>query len=422
MTRKGLISIICGLLCLVQVGCDNSYEGLHGVSLDMNHVEPQRILMFVGKSNDISRGTGAVNNVEGLAERPFYVYSFIKGSLDAHYAETAVKNPTGCLIDASLDDAESIQGRKVYWQPSSGLVEWSAGNAPVMYYPEGEAIGFNYDFFAYYLDDMKIEEGDVHRLKNSVVVDIEIDGSQDIMSSYARPKDADLLNGLDKYDEAYAYREYSYRKECSFSWYTAQLNIHPTFIFRHHLVKLNFKLVPGHTPGFEKDLKIEKIEVYSRNKGQFTVAHKNASNIGIRFDGEPAGLELKESDGSEYRPRMITTVSSGNYVSGNVIDDMGSLLVAPGMDYYLDLTISETRKGEVISESVRRRHHVYLGQTPGYDPGDADREDGGEFTAGGEYLVTLTLFGSMDVNVSTDLTAWQPGGNWTHDDDMLWDD
>lgn len=422
MTRKGLISIICGLLCLLQVGCDNSYEGLHGVSLDTNHVENQRILMFVGKSNDISRGTGVVNNVEGFAGRPFYVYSFIKGSLDAHYGETSSQNPTGCLIDASIDKAGSIQGRKVYWEPSTGLVEWSARNAPVMYYPVGEALGFNYDFFAYYVDDMKIEEKDVHRLKNSVVVDIEIDGSQDIMSSFAKPKETDLFNGLDKFDEAYAYREYSYRKECSFSWYTAQLNIHPTFIFKHHLVKLDFKLVPGHTPGIAKDLKVEKIEVYSRNKGQFTVAHKNASNIGIRFDGEPVSLELKEADGSTYRPRTVSTVSSANYGSAKVIDDMGSLLVAPGMDYYIELTVTETRDGEVVSESVRGRHHLYLGKTPGYDEGDADREDGGVFTAGGEYQVTLTMFGSMDVNVSTDLTDWQPGGNWTHDDDMLWDD
>ena len=427
MYRRTLIWLFGILVCILHSGCtDYSYKGMYGITETEDGIDPHKVLMFVGKSNDITegtKGTGAVDDAGGLAGRYFYVYSFQKGNEEASYSETSIQNPTTCFIDASIDDPASVQGRKVYWDQKSGLVEWHDDDAGPLYYPDGDALENRYDFFAYYVDDMDLEEGDFHRSGKSVSVDIEIDGSQDVMSSFARPSDEELRYGLEDYgNQVEAGKEYAYRKECSFSWYTASINIHPTFVFRRHLVKLDFKIVPGGTPGLTKDVRIEKIEVYSKSRGRFTVVDGNPDNMGIRFEEERASLELKEKDGSDFCERMISTIPYDDPGDVPAIDDLGSLLVAPDMDYMLYVTLSETRDGEHVIAGERNELHIFQGKTPGYDEGDEEKEDGGRFEAGGEYLITLTIYGKMDVTASVDLMKWDEGGDYIYDfDEEHWE-
>lgn len=411
MSGRNLIWIFVLLMCLAHAGCtDYSYKGMYGITETDEGIVPHKVLMFVGKSNDITeetRGTGAVDDAGGLAGRYFYVYAFQKGNEEG-----------SCFIDASIDDPASVQGRKVYWEPESGLVEWHAAEAGPLYYPDGDALDLRYDFFAYYVDDMDLEDGDFRRSGESVSVDIEIDGSQDVMSSFAKPADEELRYGLEEYkSQIEAGKEYAYRKECSFSWYTASINIHPTFVFRRHLVKLDFKIVPGGTPGLTKDVRIEKIEVSSMNKGRFTVVDRNPDNMGIRFEEGRSCLELKEKDGSDFLERMISTFPYESSGEEAAIDDLGSLLVAPDMDYKLYVTLSETRDGEHVIAGERNELHIFQGKTPGYDEGDEEKEDGGRFEAGGEYLITLTIYGKMDVAASVDLMKWDEGGDYIYDFD-----
>ncbi|MBQ8744266.1 MAG: hypothetical protein IJZ18_03665, partial [Mailhella sp.] len=111
-------------------------------------------------------------------------------------------------------------------------------------------------------------------------------------------------------------------------------------------MKLDFKLVPGGTPGMTKDVKVEKIEVLSRNKAEFTVADKNrGESLGLHFpeEYEPVRLPLKEADGSEFVQRTISTFDGMNVEEGT-IEDLGSFLVAPGEEYYLYVTLGEIQK------------------------------------------------------------------------------
>lgn len=421
MKKRIFIYIAFVLLGLMPAGCmHDSYRGLVDVTDTGDNVEPQRVVMFVGKSNEMTeydlKGSGVIGTVEGLEGKNFYIYSFLKGNIDVPYSDKAADDNHSCLIDASLDDPESLAGRKVFWNSESGIIEW-AQEGDHLYYPIGDARSLTYDFFAYYIDDdMVLTNENVHRKQNSVVIDVEIDGSQDVMSAYARPTEEELVQNTETPEEV------SHRERCSYSHYTASLNIHPRFVFKHHLTKLDFKLVPGGTPGTTKDVMVEKIEVYTRTKGKFTVADKNPDNLRIAFGPDYDYLFLKEKDGGEFVPRLVTTLSSGEVTDG-VIDDLGSLLVAPDEKYEIYVTLSETREDGVVSEGERNRLEVYLGKTPGEDEGDDDRDDGGDFSAGNEYLITLTIYGKMDVRVGTELLDWDEGGDYGYDyDEEHWKD
>ena len=87
------------------------------------------------------------------------------------------------------------------------------------------------------------------------------------------------------------------------------------------------------------------------------------------------------------------------------------------MEYLLYVTLAESRDGEIVSEGERNELQIYLGPTPGYDDGDENREDGGKFAAGGEYVITLTVYGKLDVVASTNLLKWNTGGDYTYDND-----
>ena len=418
MTRKTLIFLVFTLLCMTQMGChDFSYQGLHDVVTEDEDNNPQKVIMFIGTSTNIqylepngtgkddsTKGTGVIGSVEGFTDKSFNIYAFLSRTQTSTYELSAKEDSLLCLIDGSLDDPESIMGREAMWNPESNLIDWKENAKPV-FYPTGEALGLTYDFFAYYVDDMELKNEDFHRTQNSVEVDIEIDGSQDIMSAVAVAAEDELWFGTEDS------REYAYRKECTYSYYTAQLGIHPRFIFKHHLTKLDFRILPGVTLGLNKEIKVEKIEVRSKNKGKFVVAHKNhnhvGNNMGVFFKGEKTNLALKEGDGSVFQPR--TMITGSNQVSGTEINDLSSLLVAPDTEYSLFVTLSEFRDGRQVAYSVRNEMTIYLGNGNDLDaPG---------FEAGNEYLITLTIHGSMDVEVNTELIQWRDSGDVEYDAD-----
>lgn len=418
MKRQTLIFMVFTLLCLTQMGChDFSYQGLHDVVVEEEDTNPQKVIMFIGTSTNIqylepngtgkddsTKGTGVIGSVEGFTDKSFNIYAFLSRTQTSTYELSAKEDSLLCLIDGSLDDPESIMGREAMWNPESNLIDWK-GNAKPVFYPTGEALGLTYDFFAYYVDDMELKNEDFHRTHDSVEIDIEIDGSQDIMSAVAVAAEDELWFGTEDS------REYAYRKECTYSYYTAQLGIHPRFIFKHHLTKLDFRVVPGVTGNMKKDIRVDKVEVYSKHKANFVVAHRNhnhvGNNMGVFFKGEKANLVLKEEDGSEFQGRMLSTVPDA--VSAVPIDDFASLLVAPDTEYYIYLTLSEWRDGRQVSSSERNEVYVYLGN--GTD------DDMPSFEAGNEYMITMTVHGQMDVDVSVEMVEWEQGGDFNFDFD-----
>lgn len=407
MKKGTLISVFVLSVSALLAGCvDDSYRGFVDVDMSVDNDVPHEVYMTLGEPSDITngvpiaKGTGVIGSVEDFTDKTFHIYAFNRDYFTS-METTAVEDTIRCLVDGSLDDPESLMGREARWNPQTEFVEWASGDRPI-YYPTGEGSGHIYDFFAYYVDDMELTNEDFHRTESSVMIDVEIDGSQDLMSSQAAPTPDQLekiknMQGVDNLISSL------------YGYLTASSNIplHPTFTFRHHLVKLSFRIVPGGTPGITKDVMVERIDLESRYKGKFTVAENNSyGSLGVEFDKDLKLMTLSEKDGSEFVPRLVSTFSDG-YVESGVINDLGCLLVAPADSYRLFVTLSETRDGDVISTGETNEVVIY--NTP--------TEDKSEFEAGHEYLITLTVYGKMDVRVGTEMIEWGLGGDYTYDQD-----
>ena len=394
---------------MAQVGClDDSYTGTVYVEEQFEEGTLHEVRMTIGESKEAdpalqSKGSGVIGSVNNLAGKDFYVYAFNR-DIHTDYSTLNVEDSLRCLVDGTYDDPETLMGRKAHWNPNTETVEWGIDESPI-YYPMGEDQGHDYDFFAYYLDNIVPENSDIHRNETDIKIDIEIDGCQDIMSAKAKPTAIQLDAIKDE-------REMLYQKEHCYSYYPASHNLHPNFDFIHHLVKLDFKLVPGGTPGMTKDVTVEKIEVRSKYRAEFTVADKYDENrLGLKFVPEDetntTRLALREADGSEYVPRLVTTYNQVGSAEDNAIADLGSLLVAPDDDYYLYIVLGEVNEG-VVLESKENEIHVFYGK---------DKDNKIPFTPGSEYMITLTIYGQMDVRVTAEIGEWNEGGDYEYDYD-----
>ena len=410
MKRRTVICLLGALLCMMQMSCvDDSYRGTVDVEEYSDTGMPHEVMITIGESEDIvapiaeaTKGTGVIGGVSGFAGKDFYVYAFNKDD-ETDFSIPAAQDSIRCLVDGSLDSLSSVQGRKASYNPKTEYVEWTANDMPI-YYPMGENEGHVFDFFAYYLDDMEVTNEQFHRNESNVTIDIEIDGSQDIMSSKAALTEKQKQAILEKAD----FWETQTMIACSYSYYTAARGINPNFVFKHHLVKLDFKLVPGGTPGMTKDVTVERIEVRSKYKAEFNVADKyDDGNVGLIFTDDMTRLQLKEADGSEYIPRLISTYKDGE-TSDGVVDDLGSLLIAPDDEYYIYVVLGETREDGIVLESKENEVHVYQG---------GDKTSPIPFTAGSEYLITMTIYGQMEIKVTTEMGDWDEGGGYEYDYD-----
>lgn len=412
MKRRTVISIIAAAGLLLPGCYKGAYEGIESRGEEVDNTPLLPVWITLGDmpvteedeqdQQPASRGNGLVGDLDNFSGRTFHVYAFNQ-DVTTGFSQTHEEDMLRCLVDGTIDTPGTKAGRLAHWDRTEQRVKWVNGGD--IYWPKGEGRGYIYDFFAYYIDDIELTEEDYHRDGESLVLDIEIDGSQDIMSSRAETSEAKLAVLFP--DE----KERIYMQYYCYSYYSALNNVQPEFVFKHHLVKLDFKLVPGGTPGMTKDVKVEKIEVLSRNKAEFTVADKNrGESLGLHFpeEYEPVRLPLKEADGSEFVQRTMSTFD-GMDGSEGVIEDLGSFLVAPSDEFYLFVTLGEVQRTmvgeeehEIILDSKENKLHIYQGSEDNKIP----------FEAGNEYLITLTIYGQMDVRVSTEIGAWGDGGHF----------
>jgi len=408
MKHLKLISCV-GLLMLI-FGCEDfSYMGSMFGDVSSGNVPPKTVDIYIGEAADIvspglkSRGSGVIENTDDFTDgRAFYIYAFNQDALTS-FAVTNAENSMRCLIDGTLDNPGTRAGRAARCDTKLKQAKWLAGDN--VFWPTGDNVSNRYDFFAYYVDDMVLDESDYHRNENDVVIDIEIDGSQDVMSSKASPSDEELeklfKDEIDRINYKYYY---------CYSYDAAEKGLNPTFVFKHHLVRLRFKIVSGGTEGYTSDVTYEGVAVESRYQAAFKVADKaDPSGIGLTFKPNYRQLELTEADGSSFTKKTIRTHDLGKGESKP--EDMlleGSLLVAPDSRYKLHLLLSEERSDGLVLGNCHYVTDVYRGSS---------QDNPLYFVAGNEYLVTLTTYGSMIVDVKVELTKWENGGDYIHDSD-----
>ena len=436
-------------------GCvDNSYRGLVDIDYDYDPSVPIPIWIQIGEPSKTkleswaqSKAVGVIEENKSFMNTPIYIYAFNQDKLTEMTA-TNEENPDRCLIDATIDYAQEgfeplhfaesyhpLGGRQAWYDTEKQLVTWYKPRGPVynedLYWPMGDSKPNRYDFFAYYIDD--IVPKSVIRYPSSIVLEIEIDGNQDVMSAVALPSE-DKLKAIFPKEEDYL-KMIEYKYFYCYGYYSALKTLNPEFVFDHHLVRLDFFITPGETKGYTNTITLHDITVSSKYKAEFTVASTNVdkdtgSGLGLAFDGTTRKvMHLCWPDGSPYNESgNFHTFSTDNTGPAAKFQAGGSFLVAPtsdidvgGIGYEITVTLSEVRTYPPSEEFPEGRTVAYPEYTnklylknPSLNPtSDIPRP----FQAGNLYQVNMTVHGHNDITLTTDLKSWDDVGDGETDTD-----
>ena len=382
------------------------------------NLSQQKIQLGVSNSASVqTRGTGTVGDLDGeqnvWAGQELFVYMLNKGEMSLGL----YKNP---------DEMETEAGTAVYdntkfFAPTgTDQDEAKTQDGSIAYYP----VSGNYDFWGYHVDDAAqgepyMVDAEGNRTDNAEeaakrVIDVEIDGSQDIMTGKAVPTQADIeaLGG---------------KKENFFSAYASRKGVQPNITFNHNLARFTFEVRAGSKgtcgDNVTEAVRVKGISVKSKVDGQLTVAYKGETPESVlefpgQFDDVAQSLKLmqRSADGELDHNKVLEPLQevpltwNEDEDQANVIKVGEALLVAPGETSYpftVDLLqkIQKNVNGIDTDELALQQNTVIT------------MKNGKTFEAGKSYKVTITVYGLERIVVTATLVPWQDGGSIDIDDD-----
>lgn len=386
------------------------------------NVSEQQIRLGVASSKVQTRGTGTVGGMTDAenvwAGQTLWVYMLQKGSMDlAYYKAPAVGGVA--TPDVEVFNNKKFTAPDAANNTKSGLATTADGT--IAYYP----VSGNYDFWGYRVDDAAGATPVVKTVDdtgNEVaadqatkrVVDIEIDGSQDIMAGKAVPS-TDEVTKLGNYADNF------------YSAYAARKGVQPNITFNHLLTRFTFevragsKATAGLPAGGNTDaVKVTGVSVDSKTTGTLTVAYtgetKEAADL-LTFTGDASALTLKQRDAAladnnaplvALEPVSLTWTDDAATI-GDVIKVGEALLVAPGeTEYPLTISLSqdvlEQLTGAKVTRPLEQKATIKMDGTKKFEPGKS-------------YKVTITVYGLQEIEVTATLVPWADGGSIDIDDD-----
>lgn len=387
------------------------------------NVSEQQIRLGVASSKVQTRGTGTVGGMTDTenvwAGQTLWVYMLQKGSMDlAYYKSPAVG--TTAAAETEVFNNKKFKAPNTADNTKSGLATTADGT--IAYYPVSD----NYDFWGYRVDDAAVGGDPVVKTVDDTgaeveanvatkrVVDIKIDGSQDIMAGKAVPS-ADEVTKLG------GYAEYFY------SAYAARKGVQPNITFNHLLTRFTFEVRAGSKAtaglpagGNTEAVKVTGVSVNSKTTGTLTVAYtgatKEAADL-LTFTGDASPLKLQQRSATAVdnndplvalEPVSLTWTDE-NAAMGDVLKIGEALLVAPGETEYL-LTIA-------LSQDVLQKVGEAKVTMPLEQKATIKMDGAKKFEPGKSYKVTITVYGLEDIRVTATLVPWADGGSIDIDDD-----
>ena len=386
------------------------------------NVSEQQIRLGVASSKVQTRGTGTVGGMTDAenvwAGQTLWVYMLQKGSMDlAYYKAPAVG--TTAAAETEVFNNKKFNAPNAADNTKSGLATTADGT--IAYYP----VSGNYDFWGYRVDDA-VAGDPVVKLVNDAgdevaadqatkrVVDIKIDGSQDIMAGKAAPS-TDEVAKLGNYANNF------------YSAYAARKGVQPNITFNHLLTRFTFevragsKATAGLPAGGNTDaVKVTGVSVDSKTTGTLTVAYtgetKAAADL-LTFTGDASALTLKQRDAAladnnaplvALEPVSLTWTDDAATI-GDVIKVGEALLVAPGQtEYPLTIALSQDvlqKVGETkVTMPLEQKATIKMDGVKAFEPGKS-------------YKVTITVYGLEEIKVTATLVPWVDGGSIDIDDD-----
>lgn len=383
----------------------------------------QQIRLGVASSKVQTRGTGTVGGMTDAenvwAGQTLWVYMLQKGSMDlAYYKSPAVG--TTAAAETEVFNNKKFKAPNTADNTKSGLATTADGT--IAYYPVSD----NYDFWGYRVDDAAVGGDPVVKTVDDTgaeveanvatkrVVDIKIDGSQDIMAGKAVPS-ADEVTKLGGYAENF------------YSAYAARKGVQPNITFNHLLTRFTFEVRAGSKAtaglpagGNTEAVKVTGVSVNSKTTGTLTVAYTGATKEAaelLTFTGDASPLKLQQRSATAVdnndplvalEPVSLTWTDE-NAAMGDVLKIGEALLVAPGeIEYPLTIALSQDvlqKVGEAkVTMPLEQKATIKMDGAKKFEPGKS-------------YKVTITVYGLEDIRVTATLVPWADGGSIDIDDD-----
>lgn len=420
MTKK--IWLLISMFCLILTGCsDRSYKGYVDMGGEEDFPdEPIPVMVAVGDPSYsvLTRKAGAFDSLHiddtAWKQAVFYIYAFnVENGADYKVTRKseANKNNDICLIDGSMDREDAMGGKPARLnQGDFSFLEWL--NEPYNIYYNTLHPNLPYKFYAYYVDDLEIPDSEIQRETDRIYFNVEIDGSQDLMSSVAKLTDTQKESIEDKYINNKSEKDKLLNS--LYSAYAANRGINPMFTFKHHLSRFKFRIYPGKPEASQ--VYVDSICMYSHTKGVFTVVSKHETEIGVDFSADEAlqPLYLTERGGGDldqkrykvlYNPNGMDETKYANLdvYSRNYLPVGESLLVAPDDSYQVIVHLRQEFDDGKATQYYLTEYNLTSAikdkvETKGFSPGKA-------------YVVRIAIFGVQEVKIQVvAVDTWQDGG------------
>lgn len=383
----------------------------------------QQIRLGVASSKVQTRGTGTVGGMtedeNKWAGQTLWVYMLQKGSMELGYYKTPA-DAAGAAVGTAVFDNKEFKAPNTAESTVSGLATTADGT--IAYYP----VSGNYDFWGYRVDDAVTGTPDVKLVDDTDtevaadqatkrVVDITIDGSQDIMAGKATPS-ADEVTKLGNYGQNF------------YSAYAARKGVQPNITFNHLLTRFTFEVRAGSkatagagASGNTEAVRVQGVSVESLTDGKLTVAYKGETKEAadlLTFTGDASPLTLKQrAAGADNNAPLVdleevalTWPADAAATVGDVLPVGEALLVAPGQtEYPLTIALAQKVKKNTTAAdkedmALEQKATIKIDGTQKFEPGKS-------------YKVTITVYGLEDIRVTATLVPWADGGSIDIDDD-----
>lgn len=417
-------------LCCALAACNESYPGLYAPVYDADNPNPEMTADSIPVTLSLTdpayalvtgkRGQGSFGFWDDEEERAkwmaaeFGVYAFLTRNhvYDGPSDLTADETSTGGGAPLCL-----VNDRKARISAACELI-WADGEPPYYsaVYPEHK-----YNFFLYYKGDAE-EYAPEQRTQGSITKFFRIDGTQDLMSAYARPGTEDAKRLPDNDETKYLM---NHAGDLVYSTKSARLHVEPHLRVKHELARLNFLVQAYDTLKQQgREIRIQSVALVIPTRAQFTVAadwagvshdwtdETNAPRTGISWEAECDTVYVpNENTPTEFGATLKRENATFDPEPG-VSDPeeepvkIGKPLLVPPIDqlgviiYYRFLTANPEDK--IPSGSIFIANYSNLRLESG-------------FQAGKEHDVLLKVYGPRKIELAVDGKGlgWISGGDIT---------
>lgn len=265
-------------LCCALAACNESYPGLYAPVYDADNPNPEMTADSIPVTLSLTdpayalvtgkRGQGSFGFWDDEEERAkwmaaeFGVYAFLTRNhvYDGTPDLTADETSTGGGAPLCL-----VNDRKARISAACELL-WADGEPPYYsaVYPEHK-----YNFFLYYKGDAE-EYAPEQRTQGSITKFFRIDGTQDLISAYARPGTEDAERLPDNDETKYLM---NHAGDLVYSTKSARLHVEPHLRVKHEMAQVNFKVQAFDDLAAQgREIRIQAVALLIPTKAQFTVA------------------------------------------------------------------------------------------------------------------------------------------------------